>query len=118
MRIRLANSSFLVVLGALLACKQSDDGAATAPGATAPDVAVVAGVGVGGSLAAAEQDALARAAKGETTLVAASLSGATELCVAIAWKTPLKNRRALFATIAGPVSAMRSQRVEPGPTRL
>lgn len=111
------NATLLAVILALLACKQSNDRSSDAsPASSSPETPVVAGIGFGGSLTNAENDAKARAAKGEETLLGGQLSGVKELCVAVAWKVPTKNRRALFVTVSGPTSMMRSQRVEPGPT--
>ncbi|MGE0325333.1 MAG: hypothetical protein AB7K71_41565 [Polyangiaceae bacterium] len=110
--------AFSALVLALLACKQSDGDTSTSsptPGASGPETAEVAAVGIGGTLATAEANAKERASKGET-LVGAQLSGVKELCVAVAWKVPTKGRRALFLTVTGPVQTYRSQRVEPGPT--
>src|SRR5690606_15008328 len=87
----------------------------SAPVSSGPETAVVAGVGIGGTLESAAADATTRAGK-EATLIGGQLSGVQELCVAVAWKVPTKSRRALFLTVTGPTSGLRSQRVEPGAT--
>ncbi len=106
-----------VVVVALLACKQSDSGStggSSAPAVEqAPGTVKIAGIGIAGTPEAAEVAAIKNAASG-TQLLTASLSGASSLCVGVAWSTPATSRRAVFVTSQGPKSGMNAQRVEPG----